>query len=338
MSALSPGELLSVATLPTYLRRRGLLGDGVPARVTALGGGVSNVVLAVAAGDQRMVVKQALPRLRVADEWLAKRERVITEAEALRTAARLTPGAVPAVLDVDAEACVIIIEHAPPGWQNWKDLLLAGTIHPAVAQRLGMVLGVWHGATSDDPEVAARFGDSEAFDQLRIDPYYRTVMRRHPELAPVMTAYLDRMLATHRCLVHGDFSPKNVLVGDDGLWVLDFEVAHMGDPVFDVAFMLNHLLLKAIHRPVDRQAYKQAARRFWDTYQHAVPAGLCPPVHYLLGHLACLMVARVDGKSPAEYLTPPEQRRAWALGTALLTNPPDQVMDAWQLLEETART
>ena len=74
-------------------------GDSI--RVEELGGGVSNVVLAVSWEDKRVVVKQALPRLRVEDEWLAKRERAVNEARALQLAARITPGRVPALLDVD---------------------------------------------------------------------------------------------------------------------------------------------------------------------------------------------------------------------------------------------
>lgn len=326
--------LLSIDTVAAYLRRRGLIAAGDSAQARALGGGVSNVVLAVRAGDRRLVLKQSLPRLRVADEWLAKRERVLTEAAALQLAGTLTPGAVPAVLDVDTEACAIAIQEAPRGWQNWKDLLLAGSVDLSVARRLGAILAAWHGATHADAQVAAPFGDTEAFDQLRVDPYYRTIVRRHPALERQILTYVERMLRTQQCLVHGDFSPKNVLVGEDGLWVLDFEVAHVGDPVFDVAFLLNHLALKAIHRPSDRAVYEQAAHAFWNTYRSGVPADLLPPIEYVLGHLGCLMLARVDGKSPAEYLVGPQQSTARSLGARLITEPPRHLGGVWRYLEE----
>ncbi len=142
---------------------------------------------------------------------------------------------------------------------------------PAVARRLGELLRAWQAATLRDDELARRFGDIEAFDQLRVDPYHRAVMRRWPSLAGPIGAYAEELLATRVCLVHGDFSPKNVLVGPDSLWVIDFEVAHVGDPVFDPAFMLNHLMLKAIHRPADAAAYRACAEAFVSSYEYGLP-------------------------------------------------------------------
>jgi 5-methylthioribose kinase len=327
-------ELLTTESVGSYLVERGVAAAGEPISAVSLGGGVSNVVLAVRVGERRVVVKQSLPQLRVADEWLAKRERILTEAAALRWASRVTPGAVPAVYDVDPERCAIVIEHASDGWRNWKDDLLAGQAEPAVADRLGVILAAWHTASFLKPDEARRFDDSEAFEQLRVDPYYRTVMRRHPELEALVRPYVDQMLATHRCLVHGDYSPKNVLLGDDGLWVVDFEVGHLGDPVFDVAFLLNHLLLKAIHCPGTVDAYARCADAFWTAYVNGTSREVRPADAYVFGHVGCLMVARVDGKSPAEYLTVDERVTARALGIRLLREPPIAPAGAWRLLEE----
>jgi 5-methylthioribose kinase len=326
-----PAALLSAESVGEYVVGRGLFGPEEPLEVRTLGGGVSNVVLAVRGGGRRVVVKQALPRLRVADDWPAKRERALTEAEALRLAAQIAPGSAPAVLDADPDACALTIEEAPDGWVAWKDRLLGGDADPEVARRLGELLGAWHSATSGDEVVARAFDDLEAFDQLRVDPYYRTVARRLPQLAAAVEAYARRMEATHVCLVHGDYSPKNVLVGD-GLWVVDFEVAHCGDPAFDLAFMLNHLLLKRLHVPQAAAALEECAGAFLDAYRAAVPPALEPEPRYVLGHVGCLMVARVDGKSPAEYLLPDERERARAAGTELLLRPPDGLEGAFDAL------
>ena len=324
-------ELLAPETIGPYLVSRGLVDPTVEVRAVELEWGVSNVVIAVDADGLRAVVKQALPRLRVADEWLAKRERAITEADALRLAARIEPDSVPDVLDVDEDACALTVARAPGGWPNWKEELLKGHADPRVARSLGSLLARWHESTEGDDDVARRFSDSEAFEQLRIDPYYRTVMRRWPELECAIGAYVAAMLDTHLCLVHGDFSPKNVLVGDGGMWVIDFEVAHVGDPVFDLAFMLNHLMLKAIHLPAGLDGYRECADAFLGAYgRKAEPS-------YLLGHVGCLMVARVDGKSPAEYLTNAERLQARALGTRLVLDPPDAPENAWRRLEEAIR-
>ena len=129
-----------------------------------------------------------------------------------------------------------------------------GGRRPAVAARLGELLAVLHSADAD-------IGSAESFEAQRVDPYLRTIQLRHPDLDGHIGAYIDRLLATTSCVVHGDYSPKNVLVGDDGLWVIDWEVAHRGDPAFDIAFLLNHLLLKTIHRPQAREGYESVRAR-----------------------------------------------------------------------------
>lgn len=320
-------ELLTAGTLAAYLVRRGLADQGAEIGARELGGGVSNVVLAATARDGRIVVKQALARLRVRDEWLADRTRALREADALRIAGRLVPGSVPAVLDVDPEACAIAIERAPEGWRNWKDDLLAGHADPATATRLGELLAAWHVGTAGDPEVARELADGGAFEQLRVDPYYRTASTRRPELAAAFSAVIARMAETRTCLVHGDYSPKNVLVGD-GVWVLDFEVAHYGDSAFDVAFMLNHLLLKRIHVPTAGAALERCAHDFMAAYRAGLPASLQPDEAHVVAHLGCLMVSRVDGKSPAEYLDDAGRTVARATGSRLLVAPVDTVAEA----------
>lgn len=327
---------LSARTAGAYLVSRGLLGPGEPSDVVELRGGVSSVVLSVSTPAGPMVVKQALARLRVDDDWRAKRERAVTEAAALRLSASLTPGLVPEVLDADPETCALVLAHAPTTWRPWKDLLLAGTADPDVASRLGSALASWHRGTLADDAVRRRFADHEAFEQLRIDPYYRTIQRRHPDVADAVGVLVDLMLSRRRCLVHGDFSPKNVLVGPDGLWVVDWEVAHHGDPSFDIAFMLNHLLLKALHNPRRRARYERCSDAFVGTYDAEVDDSLRERVEYLLGHVGCLMLARVDGKSPAEYLSGQERKRAWRLGLSLVLDAPADLAAAWGRLSELA--
>ena len=329
-SHTSPG-LLTPSTVGSHLAQRGIVSDGAEIITEELGGGVSNVVLGVEADGTRLVVKQALPRLRVADDWVAKRQRALTEAAAIELVHRATPEAVPPVLDVDEASCAIVIGRAPRTWATWKQLLLAGRIDTQVSTRLGSLLAAWHGL---DVQGACRLDDPEAFEQLRVDPYYRTVARRAPDLAPEISALIERMVEKRRCLVHGDFSPKNVLVGQDGLWVIDFEVAHLGDPAFDVAFMTSHLVLKAIHRPVDRHAYATCAERFWFSYRNAIPATLAFQPDHILRHLGALLLARVDGKSPAEYLTAVEHDVTRALGRRLVLEPPDSLDEVWTLVTE----
>jgi tRNA A-37 threonylcarbamoyl transferase component Bud32 len=228
---------------------------------------------------------------------------------------------VPRLLDSDPDAFALVMEEAPPGWRPWKTLLLEGAADAAVAAWLGALLAVLHSADGD-------IGTAESFEAQRVDPYLRTIQRRHPALADRIGAYIERLPRTTRCVVHGDCSPKNVLVGEDGLWVIDWEVAHRGDPAFDLAFLLNHLLLKSIHRPQARAGFETCGRAFLDGYGQEVD------MPYVLGLVGCLMLARVDGKSPAEYLTEPQREHARAAGIALLTAPPSSVKEAWAGLRQ----
>lgn len=368
---LDPGNVLA------YLSGRGLQ---PPAGTEAkpLGGGVSNIVIAVGDGAGAIVVKQALARLRVADAWWAPRDRALAEADALDLVGRLTPGAVPRVIDRDPGRCALVIERAPAGWRDWKSLLLSGRADEKVARRLGFLLARWHsattvgaavgattaratasgattagaiaagatpvgattagataagataaGATAAAPGLSHRFYAQEPFEALRVEPYYRTVARRLPHMADAVLGYADTMLGRRLCLVHGDFSPKNVLVGEGpegrdapGLWVIDFEVAHLGDPAFDLAFMLCHLMLKAVHRPGSAPGYDRCALEFVTAYGAGVSAEVAPSWEYVLGHVGCLLLARVDGKSPAEYLSEDERQIARKLGEHLALTPP----------------
>jgi aminoglycoside phosphotransferase (APT) family kinase protein len=315
-----------------YLRDRGVIAAG-PADVIELGGGVSNLVLAITTRERRVVFKQALPRLRVADEWLAKRERALAEARALTIAHELTPGSVPRVIDVDPERCAITIEAAPRDWRVWKDDLLRGEADPAVADQLGRLLATWHRGTRGGMR---ELDEWESFEQLRIDPYYHEVARRHPAQAGAIIGYADAMAGRRSCLVHGDFSPKNVLVGDPGLWVIDFEVAHYGDPAFDVAFLISHLVLKALALPSSQAALLACAERFVAAYRsEAAPLELAS-TEYLLGQVGCLMLARVDGKSPVEYLDDAQRSRARMLALSLITSPPSSLADLVGALAEAA--
>ena len=187
------------------------------------------------------------------------------------------------------------------------------------ANQLGELLVTWHSA-----EVPTGFSNVDTFAQLRVDPFHRVVAERHPQLRADIRQVADGLLQRRICLVHGDFSPKNVLTGADGLWVLDWEVAHHGDPVFDQAFLLTHLLLKSVHRPLDGARYQAVAEAFLDGYGEAHGE--------LSKNVACLLLARVDGKSPAAYLRPSERQTVRELGYGLLREPAAEALDAWERL------
>ena len=190
-----------------------------------------------------------------------------------------------------------------------------------MAARAGAILAGMHLGPAADPATAARFADTEFFETLRVDPYLWEVARAHPDLRPTIDEIVDDMSSHRRALVHGDYSPKNMLVHGGDLLVLDYEVAHWGDPAFDLAFCLNHFFLKAVYRPADGAAFCESARAFWAGYRPALAlegaATLLPRTLRLLGGL---MLARIDGKSPVEYITEPAmQARVREIARRILT-------------------
>jgi len=267
------------------------------------------------------VLKQALPRLRVAADWRADPARSETEARALRLAGEvLGAEVVPAVRLLDREAHVVAMDAAPPQMQNLKALLLRGVVPREALARAGALLGRLQAATRDDPAAAAAFADLTAFRQLRLDAYHGEVARRHPHLATLVARQAEALTARRVCLVHGDWSPKNLLVGfGDRVLALDFEVAHHGARAFDPAFFLNHLLLKAVHLPGQAARLADGAAAFWDAYVSTSGWGDPEALETeVVGQLGVLLLARVDGKSPVEYLTEPERDRVRALGQRVL--------------------
>ena len=313
--------MLDASSVVGYLVGRGVLREGRAVEVEALGGGVSNVVLAVRDAERDVVVKQALAKLQVAEEWYAPEERSMVEAAALELAGELTPGAVPRLVDRDPRCHSLTMERAPRGWCDWKGLLLSGEQEPWVATRLGELLATWHTGTLAPHALPEELESVSHFEHLRLGPYYATVAAKAPELAPDVLGLAEQLRQNRACFVHGDFSPKNVLVGGRALWVVDFEVAHRGDPAFDVAFMLCHLVLKSIHLPGRSEHLDACALAFARAYQPGAAGApeLCWP--YVLSHVACLLLARVRGKSPAEYLSASGKEVAWRLGVSLLHKP-----------------
>ena len=86
----------------------------------------------------------------------------------------------------------------------------------------------------------------------------------------VLRAEAERLVTCRSVLVHGDFSPKNLLVSGDRLVIIDCEVAWYGDPAFDLAFLLNHLCLKALyHAPAHGADLRVAGRATCQAYQDA---------------------------------------------------------------------
>lgn len=328
---------LSETNAVDYLLDHGLISAQQAGSASAreLGGGVSNIVVRVDFADpsDSVVIKQSLPRLRVQQEWLADQVRIHHEASALRYLEDvLPPSALPAVVHEDPERFLFVMTAASAHSRTWKDDLLSGHVDTQVAAAIGRLLGTMHqhSAITDGviPSGLQEFADQHCFVQLRIDPYHRATAQAHTDLAEAIEAKARAMLGRRLCLVHGDYSPKNVMVsggnGGPTAFLLDFEVVHLGNPIFDLAFMLNHLALKAIYRPDLASQYNAAGNAFWSGYCSNAQTFATDPVNLQLKairQMGVLLLARIDGKSPAEYITTDAQKSvARRLARAILAD------------------
>ncbi len=327
-----------------FLRAAGRVAAGEPVDVRVLAGGVSNVVLLVTlpARGEQFVLKQARGRLRVKEDWRCPIERIWREVEVLevcgwvlRTAkpekARFRP-AVPEVLWEDRENYCYAMTAAPEEHRTWKEMLLAGrsTDSLFIAATCGRLLGRLHAGTWRNAKLASQFEDRSFFDQLRLDPYYRHAAKVHPDLAQQLSSLVDSVMEHRLCLVHGDFSPKNLLVSPSQALLIDFEVGHFGDPAFDLGFFLTHLVAKAVRAREQCRKYLLLEGVFWHFYCRelqtvASSSELDDLKRRMMLNLAGCLLARADGKSPLEYLTDAERSVIRTLGREWLVTPPDRL-------------
>lgn len=291
--------------LDDFLTRHRLAEAGESRRWTPLTGGVSSDIWRVDLGSGRtLCVKRALARLKVAAEWKAPVSRNAFEWAWIRFASEVLPEAVPLPLAHDEAAGLFAMGFLDPAEHPvWKQQLLAGQVDAGTASAVGHALAALHGASAHRADLAAAFDTGENFHALRLEPYLLATGRRHPDVAHVLADLARRTAGRHTALVHGDVSPKNILVGPKGPVLLDAECAWYGDPAFDLAFCLNHLLLKRLARPESSRALHTAFGALVDAY---FGTASFEPRHRLEARAAqllpALLLARVDGKSPVEYL------------------------------------
>jgi aminoglycoside phosphotransferase (APT) family kinase protein len=281
------------------------MGLGVPLAGRPLTGGVSSDIWQVDLPLGPVCVKRALPKLRVQADWQAPVERNSYEAQWMRVAAKAAPGAVPDLLGQDEVTGCLAMAYLPAEQHPlWKAQLRDGLADAAFAAQVAERLGAIHAATANDPVMAAAFPTDRIFFDIRLDPYLGATARAHPDLAPQLQHVIATTAGTKRALVHGDVSPKNILAGPQGPIFLDAECAWYGDPAFDLAFCLNHLLLKSLWNPPAHAGFQACFVAFQQAYLAKVtweaPAAIEARAAALLPGL---LLARVDGKSPVEYVT-----------------------------------
>ena len=331
-SVTDPLDIEQHDALLDYLRAAGHAEADESPAFTTLGGGVSSrVVLVERAGRPGWVIKQSLARLRVDVEWYSNPARIHREALGIRWLRDLAPpSSVPALVFEDHEQHLIAMEAVPQPHRNWKTALLAGALEMDHVRQFGHLLGTIHGRASERRmEVAGAFDDRSVFESLRVEPYYRYTATRIRASAPFIDDLIASVRARRLTLVHGDYSPKNILLYEGRLVLLDHEVVHFGDPAFDLGFSLAHFLSKAHHLEAKRAEFTAATRTYWRAYRDSLGD---PPwagdleEHAVRNTLGCLL-ARVAGRSPLEYLRCTERERQQQVVLGLMRGTPGSIDD-----------
>jgi len=316
--------------LLAYLRRAGHIPADEQPLIRNLAGGVSNrTVLVERPSGEAWVVKQALKKLRVAVEWYSSPERIHREALGMRWLARLAPpGSSTELIFEDHVSHILAMVAVPQPHENWKTMLLAGRLETSHVEQFGRLLGTIHRAAHQRrDQIAPAFNDRSFFESLRIEPYYVYTWSRIPETAQFYDALISETRARRLTLVHGDYSPKNILVYQGRMVLLDHEVIHFGDPAFDLGFALAHLLSKAHHVQGMRAAFAAAASNYWRAYRAAlgaVPWSYDIEPRTVRHTLGCLL-ARVAGRSTLEYMDGEERARQRKVAITLMNQPPVSV-------------
>lgn len=310
-----------------YLIDHELISAEAPVQSKVLKGGVSNRAVVINIdGEDRWVIKQALNKLRVAVDWFSSPERIHREAAGLRALFRLLPeGSIPEFVFEDPADHILIMQAIPQPHHNWKSLLLKGEVNQDHVHSFATLLASMHCAAHQDGNTLSTvFSDRHFFHSLRIEPYYEYSAQQVPD-AHHFIHELARSTEDHLLtLVHGDYSPKNIIVYDNRLVLLDHEVIHWGDPAFDVGFSMTHLLSKAHHLNAHRDSFQHASETYWRTYHDAliVSFGVDYERRCVRHTLGCLL-ARVAGRSQLEYLSDKKKSLQKAVVLKLINNTPD---------------
>ena len=327
-----PLDIENHAQLIAYLRHTARIAPGETPECQTLSGGVSNrTVLVTRSSGEAWVIKQALAKLRVKVDWFSDPARVHREALGLQHLAALAPpGTITPLIFEDKANHLLAMAAVPQPHENWKTMLLAGRVEMDHVEQFAAILGTIHRrAIASTDAIAGVFEDRSFFESLRLEPYYAYTASQVPEARDFLEALIADTRAHRFTLVHGDYSPKNVLVHNGRLVLLDHEVIHWGDGAFDVGFALAHLLSKAHHLPSFRRSFVKAAISFFANYDAArgFPGGDAEMERQVVRHTLGCLLARVAGRSPLEYLNADERERQQRVVVRLMQSPPATLVD-----------
>ena len=330
MTSLVSAPQIPDQELIKTLQKADLLEDPANATFTALTGGVASEIWKVETGNKIYCIKRALPKLKVAADWFAPIERNRFEVAWCRIVGKIVPGSAPHIFYHDDEKMLCCMEFLDPAdYALWKDELRGGRGDPSHAEKVGRNLGRIHSASASDKAIHAQFPRIDIFHAIRLEPYLEATASKHPELKDALFGLSKTTGDTRPVMIHGDTSPKNILLGPNGPVFIDAECACMGDPAFDLAFCLKHFLLKCLWVPAEQEKFLKNFEVMVNAYLAEVTWEDRDALEARTAKLLPgLFLGRVDGKSPVEYVTEEAQKnKVRRCATELLVSRPTRLMD-----------
>jgi len=297
-------DISNLETLKQYLLDRGISKADDDCRIDYCGGGVSGTVAFVQINGRDMIIKQALAKLKVAEDWQCDPNRMQIEMKSNDIYHKLVPDNAPEVYFYDHDNYILGRAAAPEHCVMWKSDLLGGILDFDVAKKVIYSLVTVHNECSRDKQAAEDFADKAIFYDLRIAPYIEFILKKHPQLTDFTKPIIAELMDSAITLIHGDFSPKNIMLDKRKVYIMDFEVAHYGHPSFDLAFFSTHFVLKSVKNRQFGAVYLDMLNYMLGIYFDRVDCmDKTALENSYVRLLSLIMIARVDGKSPAEYLT-----------------------------------
>jgi len=274
------------AELGALLRDLGLLDDEAPSFEPAGDGNINWVRRVRSHSGRTVVVKHARPTLERFPQYRTSTKRIVFEHRYYEIARACDESRVcPSILYFDEARRLLVLKDLCDAERLDAVLLRGGDVDAALLE-LAAFLGRVHRSTWGDAGLAERF-DNGAIQRLHGDhifalPYEENDFPLPPDVAAharraradgvlreiAATAY-RRYLEPRGALVHGDAQPGNILLAARGPTLLDAEIAHVGDPAFDLGTLLAHVwLARLAGRPATPAAGQ--AGSIWTAYRAAL--------------------------------------------------------------------
>ena len=272
--------------------------------VEPLKGGVSCEIYKVDTTTNSYCIKKALKKLRVEKDWYADPIRSYYEYLWLKKTKKILPSSIPEVISYNRMKNYLIIEYLNMSrYSNLKEDLLKGKVDLDNLNKIAKKLLYIHKNLKSNYNKKIFQTHNFNFIKLRINPYLLELNKTYPELKKYINETVNLLRNNQHTVIHADFTPKNILVSKNKQIILDAETANYGDPSFDIVSLINHLIIKLLFVNKNKKNFVLALKKIFNTYHSNVTwEEKQDIIKRSLTLLPLMMLARVDGKSPVEYI------------------------------------